>query len=115
MTEIPTMECERCDGTGIARRVEEGWGVVRERCYVCDGTGRVQRPPLTPEQVAALPDGARVVVVVANHVDYPAWRGRVSLGSRHGSDVEIPQPDGTTVCLAADECRVWIADDGGEG
>ena len=49
-------------GRGRAQIEPRDRGCPPWPCVHCDATGRIPRPPLTPDQVAALPDGARVVV-----------------------------------------------------
>lgn len=58
MTEIPTMECPECRGTGRVDDLPDAY----YPCPQCSGTGRIPRRPLTPDEIAALPDGARVMV-----------------------------------------------------
>lgn len=56
MAEIPTMECSQCGGSGCA------WEPPAPACGFCDGTGRIPRPPLAPDEIAALPDWTRIIV-----------------------------------------------------
>ena len=75
---IPTMPCPECGGAGeLAEHASDCGaygaccGGIGVECESCLGTGRIPRPPLTPAEVAALPDGARVVVADETGVAEP--------------------------------------------
>lgn len=93
MNEIPTMECRACGGRGSAVATPQMDGTVRP-CHRCDGTGRVPRPPLSLDEIAALPEGARVVV-------------------RGGREITIDSA-GARLCVLLDfyAAGVWLADEG---
>lgn len=94
---IPTMPCPECDGCGDLAMVGRK-ALFRFQCPDCYGAGRIPRPPLTTDQVDALPDGARVVVQL-----------------RYGfTDMEINRGMiGSLTSMASEEpwCRVWLAED----
>lgn len=99
MAEIPTMPCPECAGLG-------SFYDRPEACERCDETGRVDRPPLTPEEVAAVDVPAQVITAGATGEAY----------ATHGYPVLHV---GTLATLAGmarrGTLRVWLADDGGEG
>lgn len=85
---IPTMACPTCSHHAHP-----------EACSGCMGTGIVQCLPLTPEQVAALPDGARVVATCANP-ECP------QCGGAGGRPFAAPAGD-----VRVRPVRVWLAED----
>lgn len=101
MAEIPTMACPECDGRPL--RMNEN--CTTYGCTDCDGTGRIPRPPLTAEEIAALPDGARVVV------DYDD----VAPGCLRGGVITSDRDRAAAQRLVLDGVRVWLAVDSGEG
>lgn len=98
MTEIPTMACDApgCRN-GIAPRPNDCRALP---CTHCHGTGLVHRPPLTPDEIAALPDGVKVVVDFDGDVFTATVRPTAG------------------ACFSRRDLldgRVWLADDDGEG
>jgi len=71
----------------------------------CDGQGRVECDSLTPDQVAALPEGARVVVEVhtTGYVGHATWHQSPGCLCRV-THAGLPRT------YSPSECRVWLAD-----
>lgn len=100
MAEIPTMECESCNGLGGFLTLVGRSIAGRRPCPHCNGAGRIPRPPLTPDEIAALPDGARVVArssrgchTMSMRIDDPVDRRFLALHAR------------------ADTASVWLAEE----
>lgn len=93
---IPTMPCPECAGLG-------SFYDRPEPCERCGETGRVERPPLTPDQIAALPDGALVVIQRHGNVD-PIRTGVVGVDRLTGERTYA----GHFRLYCA---RVWLAED----
>lgn len=106
MAEVPTMACFTCKGNRwLAKFRGLGQDPASEQvdCPACTGTGRIPRQPLTPDEIAALPDGARVVV---------EWHGGTyGVATVNRDEVGIWLGAGATV---DDAHRVWLADDDGD-
>lgn len=136
MAEIPTMECPECAGSGDGDEADEHRG-----CHFCDSAGRIPRPPLTPEQIAALPDacgccgcsdvrsglarcprghGELTRLVIAGRLfdddqEVGAWEAYKLRGL--GVSMIVPKHWGTAAARRLDDLsdpRVWLADDGGD-
>lgn len=101
MAEIPTMACpDGCEAGRFCAGDDPAPHYVE--CERCNGTGRIPRPPLTPDEIAALPDGAVL------DVDYKYWPGRFAVEATCQTRPLLRSD--TRVGL----CRVWLADDDGE-
>lgn len=95
MTEIPTMECPECRGTGRVDDLPDAY----YPCPQCSGTGSIPRPPLTPDEIAALPDGARVVI----EDTHPRCLRRGVVTSDADRDAALR--------LVRAGCRAWLAEE----
>ena len=93
---IPTMPCPECECPHAALK---GGCTTCDTCERCGYTGRIPRPPLPPDQVAGLPDGARVVV--EDTAPRCLRRGVIT-----GNADRV-----ATLRLMRDGCRVWLAED----
>lgn len=116
MAEIPTMECDACEGAGESYGHASdcgaygaccgGIGVECERCF---GTGRIPRRPLTGLEIRRIADGTVVLAQMSANgpvVEAQAQseaHGYTGLWSGEDADVYLGRAD--------DAYAVWLAEE----
>lgn len=111
MAEIPTMACPAC--SHLPFEEPHGFG-ASAGCLTCDGTGRIPRRPLTPDEIAALPDGARVVWLPAGSDTYMAREGEIvreHIGGNPGVNTWFGSGTERATVLLCDQDSVWLAEE----